>query len=237
MITKELAGMRLWNSLIDFTGNSAFGSYLEALSWQNCIHRKTGVNSVILDSVEDADKAAANLASPLIYTADKCVPAPQNFYIPESGIQTSSGKVGRLMSLLEKLTAQINGLIDNPESYRLCWARFKTKTERTYSRGGIAPRKKFTESREFTNPCLRNTRVVTPLFEVDASKKKSSAKELFYRLVAYQNQKTPINLFVGKEMAQQHGAVSYAGHIQSMLTCAKRLLMKWRWRQRLCRSI
>ena len=61
MITKELAE-HTDVKLIDFTGNSAFGSYLEALPGKTVFTEKTGVNSVILDSAEDIDKTAANLA-------------------------------------------------------------------------------------------------------------------------------------------------------------------------------
>src|SRR5690606_7915162 len=89
-ITKELAEHPAVK-LIDFTGNSAFGSYLEALPGKTVFTEKTGVNSVILDSVVDADKVASNLAFSLsLYSGQMCT-APQNFYIPESGIKTTSG--------------------------------------------------------------------------------------------------------------------------------------------------
>jgi acyl-CoA reductase-like NAD-dependent aldehyde dehydrogenase len=82
MITKQLAE-HPEVKLIDFTGNSIFGSYLEALPGKVVFTEKTGVNSVILDSVADIDKAAANLAfSVNLYSGQMCT-APQNFYIPE----------------------------------------------------------------------------------------------------------------------------------------------------------
>ena len=77
MITKELAEDPDVK-LIDFTGNSAFGSYLEALPGKTVFTEKTGVNSVILDSVEDIDKVAANIAfSVNLYSGQMCT-APQN---------------------------------------------------------------------------------------------------------------------------------------------------------------
>ena len=85
MITKELAE-HPEVKLIDYTGNSAFGSYLEGLTGKAVFTEKTGVNSVILDSVENIDKVAQNLAfSVTLYSGQMCT-APQNFYIPESGI-------------------------------------------------------------------------------------------------------------------------------------------------------
>ena len=90
MITKELAEHPSVK-LIDFTGNSVFGSYLESLPGKTVFTEKTGVNSVILDSAEDMDKVASNLAfSVNLYSGQMCT-APQNFYIPEGGIKTPSG--------------------------------------------------------------------------------------------------------------------------------------------------
>ncbi len=92
MITKELAEHKDVK-IIDFTGNSVFGSYLENLKGKEVFTEKTGVNSVILDSVADADKVAANLAFALsLYSGQMCT-APQNFYIPEGGIDTPNGKL------------------------------------------------------------------------------------------------------------------------------------------------
>ena len=114
MITKELAE-HADVKLIDFTGNSAFGSYLEALLGKTVFTEKTGVNSVILDSVQDADKAAANLAfSVTLYSGQMCT-APQNFYIPEGGIKTPNGNVS-FDEFAKKLVDNINGLVDNPKA-------------------------------------------------------------------------------------------------------------------------
>jgi phenylacetic acid degradation protein paaN len=81
--------------LIDFTGNSLFGSYLESLPGKTVFTEKTGVNSVILDSVEDIDKVMANLAFALsLYSGQMCT-APQNFYIPAAGVKTAAGTINQ----------------------------------------------------------------------------------------------------------------------------------------------
>jgi acyl-CoA reductase-like NAD-dependent aldehyde dehydrogenase len=81
MITKQLAE-HPDVKLIDFTGNSAFGSYLEALPGKTVFTEKTGVNSVILDSTTDIDKTAANLAfSVNLYSGQMCT-APQKLLYP-----------------------------------------------------------------------------------------------------------------------------------------------------------
>src|SRR5690349_3069762 len=114
MITKELAE-HPEVKLIDFTGNSHFGNYLEALPGKTVFTEKTGVNAVILDSVDDVDKVAGNLAfSVALYSGQMCT-APQNFYIPADGVKTATGKIS-FDEFAEKLVTQINGLVDNPKA-------------------------------------------------------------------------------------------------------------------------
>src|SRR6185436_18061665 len=114
MITKELAEHPAVK-LIDFTGNSAFGNYLEALPGKTVFTEKTGVNSVILDSVDDLEKTAANLAfSVNLYSGQMCT-APQNFYIPENGVKTASGNAS-FDQVAQKFVDNRNGLIDNPKA-------------------------------------------------------------------------------------------------------------------------
>jgi acyl-CoA reductase-like NAD-dependent aldehyde dehydrogenase len=114
MITKSLAEHPAVK-LIDFTGNSVFGSYLEGLSGKTVFTEKTGVNSVILDSVEDADKVAANVAfSVNLYSGQMCT-APQNFFIPAGGIDSASGKIS-FDEFAQKFVDNLNGLIDNPKA-------------------------------------------------------------------------------------------------------------------------
>src|SRR6185369_17674496 len=95
--------------------NSAFGSYLEGLAGKSVFTEKTGVNSVILDSADDIDKVAANIAfSVNLYSGQMCT-APQNFYIPESGIATPGGKIS-FDQFAQKFVDNLNSLIDNPKA-------------------------------------------------------------------------------------------------------------------------
>src|SRR6478609_4937531 len=162
MITKELAE-HPDVKLIDFTGNAVFGSYLEGLKGKTVFTEKTGVNSVIIDSVEDADKAAANLAFSLnLYSGQMCT-APQNFFIPEGGIKTSAGIVS-FDQFAEKLITQINGLIDNPKAgpFVLGAVQSKKTSERVLVAENL-PGKIWLKSRSFENPMFKNARVASPV--------------------------------------------------------------------------
>ena len=209
MITKELAE-HPDVKLIDFTGNSAFGSYLEALPGKAVFTEKTGVNSVILDSVEDVDKTAANLAfSVNLYSGQMCT-APQNFYIPEGGIKTPTGII-TFDQFAEKFVANINGLIENPKAgpFVLGAVQNKKTSERVIDAEKL-PGKVWLKSRTFENPMFKNARVATPIVvEVDATKKDVFSKELFGPIaLLIKTKNTDQSIALAKEMAQQHGAIS-----------------------------
>ena len=209
MITKELAE-HSEVKLIDFTGNSVFGSYLEMLPGKSVFTEKTGVNSVILDSVVDADKVAANLAfSVNLYSGQMCT-APQNFYIPADGIETANGKIS-FDEFAEKLTGQINSLIDNPKAgpFVLGAIQNKKTSERVVESEKL-PGKVWLKSRSFTNPMFKNARVITPVVvEIDASKKDIFSKELFGPIaLLIKTKNTDESIALAKEMAMHHGAIS-----------------------------
>ncbi len=209
MITKELAEHPSVK-LIDFTGNSAFGSYLEALPGKAVFTEKTGVNSVILDSVEDVDKVAANLAfSVNLYSGQMCT-APQNFYIPASGIKTPAGSVS-FDEFAEKFVANINGLIDNPKAgpFVLGAVQNKNTTTRVIDAEKIDG-KVWLKSRTFENPQFKNARVATPVvIEVDGSKKDIFSKELFGPIaLLIKTKNTDESIALAQSLAQQHGAIS-----------------------------
>ncbi|MBL7873996.1 MAG: phenylacetic acid degradation protein PaaN [Cyclobacteriaceae bacterium] len=209
MITRELAE-HPDVKVIDFTGNSAFGNYLEALPGKTVFTEKTGVNSVILDSAEDIDKTAANLAfSVNLYSGQMCT-APQNFYIPEGGIKTPAGNVS-FDQFAEKLVANINGLIDNPKAgpFVLGAVQNKKTSERVAEAEKI-PGKVWLKSRSFENPMFKKARVATPVIvEVDATKQDIFSKELFGPIaLLIKTKDTNQSIQLAQAMAQQHGAIS-----------------------------
>lgn len=209
MITKELVEHPAVK-LIDFTGNSLFGSYLEALPGKTVFTEKTGVNSVILDSAEDIDKVAANLAfSVNLYSGQMCT-APQNFYVPEKGIRTSSGTV-TFEQFAEKFVAQLNSLIDNPKAAPFVLGAIQNpKTKERVEQAENLPGKVWLKSRVFENPMFKNARLVTPVVvEVDASRKEIFSKELFGPIaLLIRTKDTDESIALAKEMAQHHGAIS-----------------------------
>ena len=78
--------------LIDFTGSSANGDWLEANARQALVFtEKAGVNQIVVDSAADFKGLVRNVAFSLaLYTGQMCT-APQNIYIPRDGIDTAEG--------------------------------------------------------------------------------------------------------------------------------------------------
>jgi phenylacetic acid degradation protein paaN len=92
-VAKDLV-MRTEIGIVDYTGGSAFGNWLE----ENVTHaevytEKAGVNSVILDSVDDLESVFRNLSvSMTMYSGQMCT-TPQNLFVPESGVTVDGENV------------------------------------------------------------------------------------------------------------------------------------------------
>lgn len=78
--------------VIDYTGSTAFGDWLETHARQAQVFtEKAGVNTVVIDSTDDYKGMLDNLAFSLsLYCGQMCT-TPQNLLIPRDGIDTDAG--------------------------------------------------------------------------------------------------------------------------------------------------
>jgi phenylacetic acid degradation protein paaN len=78
--------------IVDFTGSSEFGNWLEANARQAVVYtEKSGLNTVIVDSTDDYRGLLRNLAFSLsLYSGQMCT-TPQNLLFPATGIVTDAG--------------------------------------------------------------------------------------------------------------------------------------------------
>jgi len=81
--------------IVDFTGSTAFGDWLEANARQAFVStEKAGVNTVVVDSTDAYRPMLANLAHSLsLYSGQMCT-SPQNLFVPSGGIATDEGRKG-----------------------------------------------------------------------------------------------------------------------------------------------
>lgn len=214
LITTELAehpDVRL----IDYTGSSTFGSYLESLPGKTVFTEKTGVNSIIIDSVDNVDKVAANIAFSLcLYSGQMCT-APQNILIPQTGVKTGAGSLS-FDEFAQKLVDNINSLVDNPKAGPFVLGAIQNR--RTCDRVTEAenlPGKVWLRSRKIENPMFRNARVVTPVVvEVDASRQDVYGKELFGPIaLLIKTGSTDESIAIAQTMAREQGAISCGAYV------------------------
>ncbi|MEE4545301.1 phenylacetic acid degradation protein PaaN [Streptomyces sp. V4-01] len=109
-LAKTLA-LRPEIGIIDYTGSTAFGDWLEANARQAQVFtEKAGVNTVVVDSTDDYRGMLSNLAFSLsLYSGQMCT-TPQNLLIPRDGITTESGP-RTYDEVVADLAAAVDGLL------------------------------------------------------------------------------------------------------------------------------
>ncbi|MYS18785.1 phenylacetic acid degradation protein paaN [Streptomyces sp. DvalAA-14] len=97
--------------VIDYTGSTGFGDWLEANALQAQVFtEKAGVNTVVIDSTDDYRGMLANLAFSLsLYSGQMCT-TPQNLLIPRDGIETDAGPKA-YEEVVADLAAAVQGLL------------------------------------------------------------------------------------------------------------------------------
>ncbi len=209
LITKQLAE-HPDIKLIDFTGSAAFGNYIENLAGKVTFTEKTGVNCIILDSVEDLEKVLQNLAfSVTLYSGQMCT-TPQNFLVPEDGILTPGGRV-TYAEVVEKLSAAISGLLANPKvGPHIIGAIQNTETLKRTEALIAAGYKSVLTGCEVQNVAYPEARICAPLlFEADATDTGAFNKELFGPVACIiKTKNTQQSVELASQLALQHGAIS-----------------------------
>ena len=78
--------------IVDFTGGPAFGSWLrKALTGKLVYTEEAGVNAIVIDSTANFRAMCDNVAFSLsLYSGQMCT-APQNVFVPRSGVETDEG--------------------------------------------------------------------------------------------------------------------------------------------------
>ncbi|MDH2391022.1 phenylacetic acid degradation protein PaaN [Streptomyces sp. HNM0663] len=174
-IAKTLA-VRPEIRIIDYTGSTAFGDWLEANARQAQVYtEKAGVNTVVVDSTDDYKGMLANLAFSLsLYSGQMCT-TPQNVLIPRDGIATDAGPRS-YDEVVADLAGAVKGLLgDDVRANALLGALVnpdvKARLEAAAGLGEVA-----LPSREVVNPDFPDAVVRTPVIvKLDGSKPDAEA--------------------------------------------------------------
>ncbi|MCS0635253.1 phenylacetic acid degradation protein PaaN [Streptomyces sp. LP05-1] len=170
-IAKTLA-VRPEIRIIDYTGSTAFGDWLEANARQAQVYtEKAGVNTVVIDSTDDYRGMLGNLAFSLsLYSGQMCT-TPQNLLIPRDGVDTDAGPrsydevvadlataVGKLLGDDDRANALLGALV-NPD--------VRGRLEAAGGLGEVA-----LASREVAHPDFPDAAVRTPVIvKLDGARK------------------------------------------------------------------
>ncbi|KOV63484.1 phenylacetic acid degradation protein PaaN [Streptomyces sp. MMG1121] len=157
--------------IIDYTGSTSFGDWLEANARQAQVYtEKAGVNTVVVHSTDDYKGMLSNLAFSLsLYSGQMCT-TPQNLLIPRDGIRTDAG-TKTFDEVTADLARAVDGLLgDDARANALLGAivnpDVKGRLEAAAGLGEVA-----LASREITNPDFPDAVVRTPVIvKLDGAK-------------------------------------------------------------------
>jgi phenylacetic acid degradation protein paaN len=208
-ITKQLAENKDVK-LIDFTGSSSFGNYVENLSGKDVFTEKAGVNSVILDSAADINAVMQNIAfSVSLYSKQMCT-APQNIFISKAGVKTPEGVVA-YDDAVNMLAEAIKGIVNHPKmgAFTLGGIQADATIQRVQAAAGAGGRMVLA-SVQVANPEFENARTASPsLIEVGVEQKDLYLTECFGPVVfVIKTNDTAHSLQLVKESAEAHGAIT-----------------------------
>jgi phenylacetic acid degradation protein paaN len=208
--TAQKLALRPEVKLIDFTGSTANGEWLEKNARQAQVYtEKAGVNQIVLDSADDIKGVARNVAFSLaLYTGQMCT-APQNIYIPRDGIVTAEGRLsfdqvaGALAEGVRKLVGDparaveiLGAVVNDGVAKRIDAAR---------ALGSVV-----LDSQALIHPQFPQATIRTPmLVKLDASDGKTYLEEWFGPIAfVIATDGTPQSLDIARRAVKDHGALT-----------------------------
>ena len=159
--------------IVDFTGSPGFGAWLEQNATNAAVYTETaGVNTVIVDSVDDLAEMTRTLAGGLSLFSGQMCTTPQNIYVPDAGVLTAAGVVTR-DEFIAALVAAIDELAGAPRrAAAVCGAVQAKTTARTIDALASAAERADTLVRApkgYEHPSYPQARTLTPaLIRVDS---------------------------------------------------------------------
>lgn len=217
-ITKHLAENAAVK-MVDFTGSSEFGNYVETLP-KLTFTEKAGVNSMILDSVNELQPVLANIAfSASLYSGQMCT-APQNIFVSKNGVHTANGLVS-YDEVVKGIAAAITSLVDNPKAGPgtlgaiQTEATFKRTNEAKNLGGNLILDAKSIKNEEFVD-----ARIATPVvIEVDKSQKDIYNRECFGPILfIVKTDSVEDSLALCKELVLEKGALTCGAYTTNEAT-------------------
>ena len=197
--------------LIDYTGGTKFGDYIESIPGKISFTEKAGVNSVIIDSVAELAPVMQNLAfAACLYSGQMCT-APQNIFIPEGGIDVGDTNVSftdvaqafadavKAIAAHPKMGPGVLGAIQNLDTLQ------RIVVAKEYEKGTV-----ILDSMAIQNEEFPNARTASPVvIKLDADDIEAYSEECFGPIVyIIKTRDTHHSVDLAKNLASTKGAIS-----------------------------
>ena len=202
--------------IVDYTGGSRFGSWIEANALQAVVFtEKAGVNSAIIDSLDDLKAVTGNLAFTLsLYSGQMCT-TTQNIYIPRDGIKVG-GETMSFDDTAGAIVKAVDWLLGDPKrGAEILGAIQSEATADRVDDAAAAAHKAGIVLREPTpveNEMFPNARLRSPLIvKLDASDAEQFQQEMFGPIVyIIATDDTRQSIELAARGATEHGAITAA---------------------------
>ncbi|MBU9224407.1 phenylacetic acid degradation protein PaaN [Burkholderia multivorans] len=196
--------------LIDFTGSTQNGTWLERHAHQAQVYtEKAGVNQIVIDSTDDLKAAAKNIAFSLaLYSGQMCT-APQNIYVPRDGIRTADGHAS-FDEVAQAIAGAVQKLTGDPaRSVELIGAiQNDGVTARIDAARAVG--RVLLDSQTLQHPAFPDARVRTPLvLQLDVADREKFTQEWFGPIsFVIATDSTAQSLDLAGDIAAEHGALT-----------------------------
>ncbi|HLU44665.1 MAG TPA: phenylacetic acid degradation protein PaaN [Natronosporangium sp.] len=197
--------------IIDFTGSSEFGNWVEANARQAVVYtEKAGVNTIVVDSTDDFAGMCRNLGFSLsLYSGQMCT-TPQNILVPRDGIATDQGHksfeevAAGIAEAVRKLTTadpargvEITGAIASEANLR--------RIEEARSAGEVV-----LDSVPLTHPTYPDATVRTPLILKQTADRTDVLSREWFGPISFvvATDSTAQSLALFRQLVGEHGAIT-----------------------------
>ncbi|MFK7960165.1 MAG: phenylacetic acid degradation protein PaaN [Phycisphaerales bacterium] len=213
-ITTDLA-TRPEVGIIDYTGGNAFGEWLSENARHAALYTETaGVNSMILDSIDDLRAVTGNLAFTVsLYSGQMCTTS-QNIFLPAAGLQVGGDHMSfddvaaAIVKAVDWLLgepargAEILGAVQNPAT--------AARVDEARTAGGTILR----DATPVTNEHFPEARVISPLIvKVNADQRELFGRECFGPVVyIVATESTEQSIELAASIAREQGAITCGLH-------------------------
>ena len=168
--------------IIDFTGGQGFGRWIEEHQRDKQVYTETaGCNAVVLESARDLDAALGAIAYGLVLFSAQMCTAPQNIWIPRTGVRDGGDTVPPA-EVRRRLVAAVDALVAEPKvAAGLCGALHSPRTlDELAALREAAGDRLLRDGSPYAHPEHPGARTATPLLvALDAADRKLCQRECF----------------------------------------------------------